>query len=522
MKKIYLIISICGIIGFANRLYSQATPMPSGVGSGSINQCGGTFTDDGGGGNYSNNQNSFFTICPTVPGQFVSLNFTAFATQNNVDYLVIFNGNTSADAVIGIYSGATSPGTITSSSPSGCLSFRFFSNGLTTGTGWSANVSCVGAPGPAPTATPRDCGGGQGITICSNSAFAGNSSGVGTIDELEFGNTLASANTPPWQGCLATGEHQSSWYYFSPSASGTIAFVINPTNGIDDYDFAIWGPSLTDVPCPLYTGLPPIRCSYADGALMPPATGLVAGNTDLSEGSGPFGGPPAGINGLVAPLVVVAGQIYAMCIDNFTASGSPFTLTFTLTGGASLDCTPLPIVLQNFDGKAQADNNMVYWTTATEINNSYFTIEKSEDAISWSVLGRHEGAGNSNILNNYTMIDPVPFKITYYRLSQTDYNGETKTFSTIVVNREQGSATGHVFGFYPNPVSDVVNVQTFGDGDNILTIRDQAGKTIFNTIISGKTIQPVSLDPSIGGGLYFITVENQGHVQNEKIIILKK
>lgn len=495
MKKIYFIISICSI-WFASSISAQVSVMPLGSGSGSSSQCGGTFVDDGAGapaasGNYSHNQNSFFTICPSIAGQFVRVNFTAFATQLNADYLVIFNGNSTSDAVIGIYSGGASPGTITSSSPSGCLSFRFVTNGLTNAAGWSANVTCVGSPGTPPTATPRDCGGGQGITICSDASLAGNSSGLGAIDELEYGTSTNSPNTPPWQGCLQLGEHQSSWYYFSPSSSGTIQFLINPSNGTDDYDFAIWGPSFVDIPCPLYTGAAPIRCSYADGTIMPPATGLQAGNTDNSEAASPFGGPPAGINGLLAPLNVIAGEIYAMCIDNFTPAGGAFTIDFTLTNGASLDCTPLPVLLTQFEGIPQTVNNYLYWTTSSEVNNAYFTIEKSEDAITWTELGRKNGAGNSNVQMNYHMVDPVPYKTTYYRLSQTDADGSRLALKTIVVQRTNGSSTGHVFAFYPNPASDVVNVQTFGDGDNVITIRDQTGKSIFTTVINGKTIQQV-------------------------------
>lgn len=511
MRKIYLLICTVSLTILSNQLYTQVTNQPANTGVASVSQCGGTYNDAGGSlANYTNTENSFLTICPSIPGQYVTITFLTFNCENNFDYLMVFDGATANSAIVGIYTGTTIPPAITSSDPSGCLSFRFFADGTTNRPGWTSTVTCSVAPGPVPAASPQDCGGGQGITLCSDASFGGNSSGPGVVDELEFGNPGV-----PWQGCLVSGERQSSWYYFSPSASGTMEFVINPTNGTDDYDFAIWGPSGTDLPCPAFTGQAPIRCSYADGTITPtPATGLLAPNVDVSEG--------AGGNGFVAPLAIVAGQLYVMCIDNFTSSASPFTLDFTLSGGASLDCTPLPIVLESFNGLAKETSNKLFWTTSTEVNNDYFIVEKSEDAIHWTELGRVKGAGNSNEQRNYNLVDPIPFKTTYYKLSQTDYDGKKMEFKTIAVERnDNGSMVGDVFGFYPNPASDMINVQTYAEGENKLTIRDQTGKTVFYAIINGRTTQTVNFDNTVSNGLYFITIENEGSIQNEKIIIRK-
>uniref|UniRef100_UPI002629791E CUB domain-containing protein n=1 Tax=Flavobacterium sp. TaxID=239 RepID=UPI002629791E len=128
--------------------------------------CGGNFVDSGGiTGNYANNADSVVTICPVNVGDVVTVTFTAFNTQASNDGLYIFNGNSITSPLIssgnpagavpgglaGSFWGTVSPGTITSSSPDGCLTFRFRSNGTTTATGWASNVTCappVACPSP--------------------------------------------------------------------------------------------------------------------------------------------------------------------------------------------------------------------------------------------------------------------------------------------------------------------------------------------------------------------------------------
>lgn len=94
---------------------------------------------------------------------------------------------------------------------------------------------------------------------------------------------------------------------------------------------------------------------------------------------------------------------------------------------ASSSCpTVLPIELINFTA-TPISNEMVklYWQTATEINNDYFTIERSHNAKDWEVIETLAGAGNSAQLLSYSSFDKMPFNGTsYYRLKQTDFDGK--------------------------------------------------------------------------------------------------
>lgn len=124
-------------------------------------QCGGTFTDNGGPtANYTNNSDNTYIICPTNPGEFVTATFVSFSTEATWDALYVFNGNSIASQQIastntagnvpgglaGGFWGTAIPGPFTSSSPDGCLTFRFRSDGTQNAAGWIANITCSPAP----------------------------------------------------------------------------------------------------------------------------------------------------------------------------------------------------------------------------------------------------------------------------------------------------------------------------------------------------------------------------------------
>ncbi|MDB9873966.1 PKD domain-containing protein, partial [Flavobacteriaceae bacterium] len=110
--------------------------------NGTFTQCGGVLSDSGVNSDYSNNETFTLTICPPNAGQFTKLEFTAFDTQSNTDILVIFDGQSISDPILGTYSGTTSPGVIQATNTSGCLTLGFVSDAATTSTGWTANISC--------------------------------------------------------------------------------------------------------------------------------------------------------------------------------------------------------------------------------------------------------------------------------------------------------------------------------------------------------------------------------------------
>ena len=124
----------------------------------SYSGCGGTFEDQGGiTGNYPNNANYITTICPPTPGDAVSVTFVSFNTEVFADALYVYDGTSIAAPMIpssyaapnipgsqpGGYWGNTIPGPFTASNVTGCLTFKFISDGTNTLEGWLANVDCI-------------------------------------------------------------------------------------------------------------------------------------------------------------------------------------------------------------------------------------------------------------------------------------------------------------------------------------------------------------------------------------------
>lgn len=85
---------------------------------------------------------------------------------------------------------------------------------------------------------------------------------------------------------------------------------------------------------------------------------------------------------------------------------------------------PLPIELLYFNAEVLNEHVLLSWATASEINNDFFTIERTADMQNISKIATISGAGNSNITCNYSYTDYNPLTgISYYRLKQTDYDG---------------------------------------------------------------------------------------------------
>jgi hypothetical protein len=130
---------------------------------------------------------------------------------------------------------------------------------------------------------------------------------------------------------------------------------------------------------------------------------------------------------------VVIGQDMDGANNNIPNLDNFIWQTYTCTSA-------LPIELLVFTGTNEGSKNYFEWSTATEKNNDYFTLEKSENAIDWLPVVKVYGAGNSNTKKNYTTYDLNPEKkLNYYRLTQTDFDGEQKKHEIIVVDNSYSS-----------------------------------------------------------------------------------
>ena len=355
---------------------------------------------DGSAGNYSNSINLIYkTFCPDVAGNCIRATVNFIDLETSFDPLRILNGPTQNSTILSTVYQVGNGTSYTSTDGSGCLSFRFSSDATINRAGWNITISCIACAGPNGT-DDNDCL--RSTMVCSNATITGASTGPGIISD-------------GCSGCNIS-ENYSNWYNITISGSGDLYLTIDPAVNTDDYDFAIYGPNVS---CgSLGT---PTRCSYA-ATPSPGNTGLGNGAVDLSE--------DVTGNSWVAPLSVLTGEIYYLMVNKWDPTpGNGFTLYWTGgVGGSStatLSCV-LPIELLSFTLYKNNNNDILLkWTTASEINNDYFTIEKSNTDIDFEILTNVRGAGNSSQLLNYSYIDYNPYNgINYYRLKQTDYDGQ--------------------------------------------------------------------------------------------------
>ena len=201
------------------------------------------------------------------------------------------------------------------------------------------------------------------------------------------------------------------------------------------------------------------------------------------------------------------------------SSFSTFTLA-NLSGGTN----PLPVELLSFEGKPTPAGNELTWVTASEINNDYFTLEKSVDGLEFYVLAKVQGAGTKNSPSFYKLIDTYPTEgISYYKLLQTDFDGKNKLLHTISLDYKN-----RFFSVFPNPVKqEDIKFYYSSTVDESATIEllSNLGKVVYaNEWKNLPTTNQVTIIGNSSGfpaGLYFIRVSGKKGSFFSKVIILE-
>lgn len=193
------------------------------------------------------------------------------------------------------------------------------------------------------------------------------------------------------------------------------------------------------------------------------------------------------------------GSRYILIVEGETNTNSEFYID--LSSGASNGCSPLPISLLDFSGEIQDNKIELNWTTLSERENDYYTIYRSQDAVNWEEIAQMDGAGNASDTRYYTSIDQNPLPgISYYKLKQTDFNGDFEEFDPISIAFEGKTNELYVF---PNPSSTGFNlrIELNEIEEGLFNIQDLNGKIILeethklsigDNLISleGKTLIP--------------------------------
>lgn len=162
---------------------------------------------------------------------------------------------------------------------------------------------------------------------------------------------------------------------------------------------------------------------------------------------------------------------------------------------------PLPVELTLFSAECDNNNNVqLYWTTASEINNDYFEIQRSTDDLAWEVIETVQGAGFSNTSLNYDYLDREnPNANTYYRLRQVDYDGRSK-FSDIISIRCENNMEKPTISIYPNPFNSILNIE--------FKNWDMKSAEIELVDITSRTIKTWKLENTLQNFVYEVNLSN--------------
>jgi hypothetical protein len=214
----------------------------------------------------------------------------------------------------------------------------------------------------------------------------------------------------------------------------------------------------------------------------------------------------------VACQSLATGSTYSGTLPN--TAGTNYYFVWDGNGGAECQYTisatniiPLPIELISFDAKKDGQSVDLFWKTASERDNQYFTVERSSDAFTFEKIGTVNGAGTTTLQQAYYFSDKFPDTKgqNYYRLKQTDKSG-TETYSAIKVVQFEKSSPSN-FTIYPNPSvagEATIRLNNFPGTTVDIVIVDAQGTVVYKSSEGLK--EEIALAPHLGKGIYFIKI----------------
>jgi len=292
-----------------------------------------------------------------------------------------------------------------------------------------------------------------------------------TFDECYYAAMGATCSV---YSCFCGSPENTSYAQFCPTTTGT-------------YTFAVSNISCSGGGASLQFGIMNSTNTCQQGYDMY-CTGGTTSNTSTSQ-------------------ALTAGQCYTIFFDG--NAGAACTYNFLITA-------PVVMPVSFTDLKATPSQNkmIIEWSTATEQNNSHFTIERSMDASNFTEIGEVKGNGTTNIASNYSFTDEAPpTGMIYYRIKQTDYNGKS-ALSSIVGVKFAGKYKFEISKLFPSPATDVVTVSLSSDEKssvNVIVYDANLKKvtSLEKKVVLGENLFNVNVS-EFEKGMHYIQVEKGG------------
>ncbi|MGN6530743.1 MAG: T9SS type A sorting domain-containing protein [Ginsengibacter sp.] len=217
----------------------------------------------------------------------------------------------------------------------------------------------------------------------------------------------------------------------------------------------------------------------------------------------------------VLGFFMVNGKVFFNANDG-NPGDSTITDLYVIDGVFS----PLPVQLLDFTVTPKKPDALLQWSTAQEINSSYFTIQSSDDATNWNNIGKVAAMGNSGIKTNYSFTDHGIMNsgknVVYYRLLSVDLDGKISNSNVIslrINNTDQWNVQ-----IYSNPVHGNLNVMLSGiKTQAMLSIHNLSGKEIYKRQIENQN-GLFSIPLNVQAGVYILQVRSENQTQTIKFV----
>jgi hypothetical protein len=228
-----------------------------------------------------------------------------------------------------------------------------------------------------------------------------------------------------------------------------------------------------------------------------------------------------GMNNKVNALAIIGEYLYAG--GEFTSAGGN-----TLYYIARWHDSALPVELINFQHSITNNDVTLFWTTANEINNSGFDIERKINNNQWTKIGFVTGKGSTSVRQTYNYIDSHLQSGNYkYRLKQIDYNGNYEYFQ---LNGEVVIGVPKKFTLsqnYPNPFNPVTKIdfELPVDGKVTLVVYDVTGREVsklFNNEFRSAGYYTTEFNASkFASGAYFYRLTTDAFSETKRMLLIR-